>query len=146
MKAPPVAYFDTSVLVKCYVEESGSAQAVVLLRRHGVLTSALAPIEISSALRRHQHQGQLSDREHAWILARFQRERPFWMMMEPDARVLAMAEDLAGSLPVKTLEAVHLASALTFQEETGLRIPFITADRQQHGAAAERKVATLLIE
>jgi predicted nucleic acid-binding protein len=124
---------------------TGQRQAVALLRRHGVLTSVLAPIEISSALGRHRHQGQLSEREHAWILARFQRERPFWMMMEVDARVLARAEDLAGSLPIRTLDVVHLASALTFQEETGLRIPFITADRRQHGAAAERKVATLLV-
>ena len=39
------------------------------------------------------------------------------------------------SRAVKTLEALHLASALVFQAETNLRPPFVTGDTQQRRAA-----------
>ncbi len=45
---------DTSVLVKCYVAEQGTPEALSLTSRHAVLSSALAPIEVTSALRRQE--------------------------------------------------------------------------------------------
>ena len=60
---PAWAYFDTSVLVKCYVAEQGTPEAVNLIGRHGVLSSALAPIEVTSALRRQEATGGLTRRQ-----------------------------------------------------------------------------------
>jgi hypothetical protein len=36
---------------------------------------------------------------------------------------------------VRTLDALHIASALTFQDASGLTIPFITGDATQSDAA-----------
>ena len=38
------AYFDTSVLVKCYVEEPGTPEAMRLIRRHTAPSSASRPL------------------------------------------------------------------------------------------------------
>ncbi|MGH7387624.1 MAG: type II toxin-antitoxin system VapC family toxin, partial [Candidatus Methylomirabilales bacterium] len=56
------AYFDTSVLVKRYVREPGSRRARVLLRRYRFLSSAIAPLEVISALVRRQSAGELTKR------------------------------------------------------------------------------------
>ena len=48
----PWAYFDTSVLVKRYVEEDGAGQSRALLGRHRLLSSAILPVETLAALRR----------------------------------------------------------------------------------------------
>lgn len=129
------AYFDTSVLVKCYVEERGTPEAVSLIGRHAVLSSALAPIELTSALRRQEASGGLTRRQRAHALARSRVDRVHWTLLEVDIHVLARAEALAGIEPVGTLDALHLASALVFQAETNLRPPFITGDAQQRRAA-----------
>ena len=129
------AYFDTSVLVKCYVEEQGTSEAMRLIRRHTVLSSALAPIELTSALRRQEASKALTRRQHEHALQRFQADRAHFTLLEMDSHVLARAEALAGATPIKTLDAVHLASALVFQSETSLRPSFITGDAQQRRAA-----------
>ena len=129
------AYFDTSALVKCYVEEQGTAEAMSLVRRHAVLSSILAPIELTGALRRQQAGGALTRRQRDQVLLRFQADRAQWTLLEMDVHVLARAEALVGAAPVKTLDALHLASALVFQSETSLHPPFITGDVQQRRAA-----------
>ncbi len=43
------SYFDTSVLVKRYVDEDGSTRARAGLRRYRVVTSSIAPLEALSA-------------------------------------------------------------------------------------------------
>ena len=132
---PGWAYFDTSVLVKCYVEEAGTPEAVSLIARHAVLSSALAPIELTGALRRQEAGGGLTRRQREHALLRFRADRAQWTLLELDSHVLARAEALAGTGPVKTLDALHLASALVFQAETNVRPPFITGDAQQRRAA-----------
>ncbi len=53
------AYFDTSVLVKLYVWEDGSAMARTLPRRHRCVVSAIAPVEVVSALHRRAAAGDV---------------------------------------------------------------------------------------
>jgi uncharacterized protein len=49
--------------------------------------------------------------------------------------VIERAEELILSAPVRTLDALHIASALVFQSASGHRLPFITADSRQRDAA-----------
>ena len=129
------AYFDTSVLVKCYVVEHGTVQALGLIGRRTVLSSALAPIELTSALRRQEAGGLLSRRQREHAVARFRTDRAHWTLLEPDSHVLARAQALTETETVRTLDALHLASALVFQAETNLHPPFITGDMQQRRVA-----------
>jgi predicted nucleic acid-binding protein len=141
--ARPWAYFDTSVLVKRYVEEDGAAQARLLLGRHRLLSSAILPGEALAALGRRRDTGDLSEANHAAILGRLQRDRAHWELVDPTRTVLARAEQLAGGRGLRALDALHVASALEFGSSTELRVPFITADRRQR-EAAERSGLTVV--
>ena len=129
------AYFDSSVLVKRYVSEQGSAAARRLLRRYRFLSSAVAPVEVLSLLSRRCAIGELAQRDLAAIQARLDKDRSYWELVEVSEIVLDRAEELVQSTGLKTLDALHIASARTFQAASSLAIPFITADVRQRKAA-----------
>jgi predicted nucleic acid-binding protein len=140
------AYFDTSVIVKRYVQEAGSARARALLRRHRVLTSALAPLEATSGLRRRRDAGDLAARDFTAAVARVRQDRPYWTLVEVSPLVLDRAEDLLARIPVATLDAIHLASALLFESMRKRRVPFVTADVQQRAAADQLALDLVWVE
>lgn len=129
------AYFDTSVLVKRYVKEEGSTAARRLLQRYRFLSSAVAPVEVLSALSRRRTAGELTSRDFLAIRSRLHKDRGYWELVEVDAMVLSQAEELVQKTGLRTLDALHVASALTFQAASGLTIPFVTADARQREAA-----------
>jgi predicted nucleic acid-binding protein len=131
------AYFDTSALIKRYVSERGSSRVVSLLRRHHLLSSAITPVEIVSALSRRKRERELSADDFTTSIRRIQSERAGWELIEIGAAVLDRAEEVVqGSLPIRSLDAIHVASLLFFQSATGGRIPFITGDLRQKASAA----------
>jgi len=137
--AAPLAYFDTSVLVKRYTRERASARARTLLRGYRFLSSAIAPVEAVSALYRRRAAGDLAEGDFTAIMSRFAKDQAYWELIEVSATVLNQAEDLIARTGVRTLDAVHLASAVVFANAAGVplgRIPFVTADAQQRDAAA----------
>lgn len=131
----PWAYFDTSVLVKRYVREPGAARARALLRRYRFLSSAIAPVEVVSTLCRRLAAGELAERDFGAILSRMQHDRPYWELVEVSSLVLSQAEELIQRTMLRTLDAIHVASAMTFQVTSGIRVPFMTADTRQRDAA-----------
>jgi predicted nucleic acid-binding protein len=135
--AAPWAYFDTSVLVKRYVREQGSARARSLLRRHRFLSSAIAPVEAMSALCRRRAAGELSQPNFTAILLRIRADRAYWQLVEVSPLVLGKAEELIQKAALRTMDAIHVASAMVFQSASGMRIPFITGDTRQRNAADE---------
>lgn len=131
------AYFDTSVVVKRYVMEQGSSRARTLLRRHRFLSSAIAPIEMLSGLCRRRATGELDQRDFTAILSRIRKDRAYWELVEVSPLVLGRAEDLLREVTLRTLDAIHVASVLTFQTVSGVPIPFITGDVRQRDAAGQ---------
>jgi predicted nucleic acid-binding protein len=129
------AYFDTSALVKRYVRERGSVQVVSLLRRHDVLTSAITPVEVFSALGRRKRRGELSEKNFSATLSRMKSDRVHWELVEAGEVVLNRAEEIVqGPVPMRSLDAIHLASSAAFQAAAAVRIPFVTADDRQREA------------
>jgi predicted nucleic acid-binding protein len=130
------AYFDTSALIKRYVRERGSTRVVSLLRRHDLLSSAITPVEVMSALSRRRRDRELSEEDFAATLSRVQSERMRWELVEVAGTVLNRAEEIIkGTVPMRALDALHVASLTTFQAAAGIRIPFVTADGRQRDAA-----------
>ena len=140
------AYFDTSILVKRYVKEQGSAAARRLLQRYRFLSSAVIPVEVLSILSRRRTHGELTQRDFVVIRSRLRKDRSYWELAEVGEIVLNQAEELAQKTGVRTLDALHLASVLTFQAASGLAIPFITADVRQRKAAEALGVNLVWIE
>ena len=136
MKRPLVwAYFDTSALVKRYVKEEGSPRVRVLFKRYRFLSSAITPLELVSALCRRRATGELAEKDYRAILSRMEEDRAYWELIEVSPRVLERAEELIQQTALRTLDAIHIASALMFQSAFGIRVPFITGDARQSETA-----------
>ncbi len=134
----PWAYMDTSVLLKRYLQESGAAEARQLLRRYRVVSSAITPVEAISALWRRRVASDVADVDWQAVLSRLTADRAHWEFVDLTTDVLDRAEQVIQRTGVRTLDAVHLASALTIQAANGRRRParFITSDARQRDAAA----------
>jgi uncharacterized protein len=131
------AYFDTSALIKRYVDEAGRRAVLQLLRRHDCVTSALLPAELRSALRRRVFEATLDEGQVPEILKRFATDRAFWTLVEVTSDVLATAETLVATHPLRTLDAIHVASAQLFAARiTESELIFVSADARQTAAAA----------
>ena len=129
------AYFDTSVLVKRYVQEAGSSAVRRLLQRFRFLSSSIMPVEAMSAISRRRVSGDLTPRDFLAIRSRLRKDRDYWELVEAGESVLLQAEELVQKANVRTLDAIHLASAMIFKSESRLTIPFITGDTKQRDAA-----------
>lgn len=139
------AYFDTSAVVKRYVLEPGSLRVRGLLRRHDFLSSAITPLEILSALRRRRQTGELSEKNFTAAIRRVGSDRGRWELIELGAVVLSRAEEVIQQGPMRTLDAIHIASAVVFQAAAGLRIPFVTGDGRQRDAAERMSLEVIWI-
>lgn len=131
------AYFDTSALAKRYVSEPGSVDVRELLRRRDFLSSAITPVELLSGLSRRRRTGDLSEETFTALLRRIQRDRMHWELMEVGRMVVNKAEEIVqGSVSVRALDAIHVASLEIFQTTSGaMQVPFVTGDARQRQAA-----------
>lgn len=131
------AYFDTSALVKRYVDETGRRDVSRLLRLYAVVTSAMTPVELRSAFRRRVADGTIDERRLPGILEQLTADRGSWALVDASREPLAMAETLAATYPLRALDAIHVASAQFFARRIGVSsLLFVTADARQAVAAA----------
>lgn len=125
-------YFDTSALVKRYVDEAGRREVLQLLRRNECVTSAVLPVELRSGLRRRAADGSLEAARLPMILERVAADRPYWTLVEVGTDVLAVAETLVATYPIRTLDAIHVASAQLFAARVSMPgLMFVSADKRQ---------------
>jgi uncharacterized protein len=137
------AYFDTSALVKRYVDEEGRRKVLQLLRRHDCVSSALLPVEFRSALRRRVADSSLDERRVSEILKRFGVDCEFWGLVGVTSEVLRAAEKLVAAHPVRTLDAIHVASAELFAGRLmASKLTFVSAVARQTAVAASVGMAT----
>ena len=141
------AYFDTSALVKRYVNEPGRREVSQLLRRHQLVTSAILPVEVRSAVRRRASEGTLDAARVPEVLRRLSKDRPYWTLVDVGSEVLAAAEALVGTYPLRTLDAIHVASAQLFRSRVMLPdFIFVSGDERQTAAAGAVGLTARLIQ
>jgi len=131
--------------VKRYVREKGSSQARSLLKKHRILTSAIAPTETISALSRRRNVEELTAKHFAETLSRIKADRAYWELVEVSALVLKEADEVILKTDLRTLDAIHLASILTFQHASGIQIPFVTGNTRQREAATHVGLDTVRV-
>jgi predicted nucleic acid-binding protein len=137
------AYFDTSALIKRYVEEPGRREVLTILRKNQCAVSAVLPLEVRSALRRRVAEKTLEARRVPGILNRLAADRAYWTIIEVSREVLATAESLCGTHPLRALDAIHVASAKLFTDRTASQtFTFVSADLQQTKVAETLGIKT----
>jgi len=132
--AGPV-YLDTSALVKLYLPEPGSdALDRRLTGRRDLVVSELAVSEVTSAVGRRRREGRLSDEAGTRLYRRLLEDLDEGTFLRvgvyPDTHRAAERLLLASHLPLRTLDALHLALATQAGAAS-----IVTFDRQL-GAAA----------
>ncbi len=126
------AYFDTSALVKRYVDEPGRREVQQLLRRCNCVTSVILSVELRSALRRRVTERTLDSSQVSEILKRVAADRAYWTVIEVGTGVLSGAEALVPKHPLRTLDAIHVASAQLFASRLSIAdLTFVSADKRQ---------------
>jgi uncharacterized protein len=119
-----VVYLDSSALVKLVVAEPESSALVEFLRgRSERVSSAVALAEVPRALRRAGF-GASERRRSREVMARI-------ALVDVDRRILAAAAALDPPA-LRTLDAVHLATALAVREDLEV---LVTYDRRLAAAA-----------
>ena len=140
-----LAYFDTSALVKNYIREAGSSRVRGLLTRYEFLSSAITPIELQSALQRRHRRREITQRNYNSIVSRLTNDRSYWQLVEVVPQLLTKAEELVKTENVRTLDAIHIASAIIIQESFPTPVPFISADERQLIAAQNSELNVIAI-
>lgn len=129
-------YADTSALIKRYIEEAFSSEFDALLENQALTISRLSIVEIRYALARRRRNREIDAQRESRISAELAADIQAGMLSvsELDARDFTAAYHLIDrltDLPLRTLEALHLAAA-----EQAAATGFATADKHQADAAA----------
>lgn len=126
-----ILYLDASALVKRYVAETGSAEvAAVLDRARAIATAVISRAEVTAALARAVRIGLAPREDAAAALAGFDADWGDLIRLEVNEPVVARAAALAWAQGLRGYDAVHLASALMWQESLGDPVTLATYDRE----------------
>lgn len=107
-------YFDTSALVKHYIEETGSqwVQSLIRSKRTMVLTSSLTRIEGACTFARRHREGVLSEDDLTQVCSVFNYDLAHhYVLTEAEPAILSSAQQLALRYPLRAYDAVQLATA-----------------------------------
>lgn len=115
------AYFDTSLLLKSYVPEEGTPEALEVLRKHGgpFPFSHLLELELRTALRMKHGRGEITARELRGALQALEKDLASGVLVRPDydlKEVFRRAESVSAKHAASTLaqsaDLWHIAAAL----------------------------------
>jgi len=78
-------------------------------------------------------------------LKRIQNDRQTWDLVSLSIEILQSAERIVQQFNVRSLDAIHLATARALQSRLNRPLSFITADAQQKKAASQLDLDVLLL-
>ena len=118
-----------------FAEEKGEAPRVTLAAAEKVTSSRLTLIETRRVVRRAERDGRITAAQSADILAIFAQAASTWAILEITEEVARRAGDAFPSEPVRTLDAIHLASAL-FLRQSFPDLVIVSSDERVSANAA----------
>jgi hypothetical protein len=121
--------------VKRYVDEPGSAHVREILARTPVATSRLSEVEIASALARRWREGTLARRDLDRALVALHTDIRSIAVVELVAEVTQAAIALLARHPLRTGDAVQLASCLDFRRRMTEGVGLLAYDARLNDAA-----------
>ncbi len=136
-------YLDTSALVKLYAQETES----FLVRRQvgrasRVAIARVGYAEARAALARRAREGRTRPAQLRRCVKRLDDDWSRLVVVELDAGLARAAGDLAEQHALRGFDAIHLASALRFEEELGANVTFLAFDAPLAAAARATGLVT----
>jgi predicted nucleic acid-binding protein len=137
-------YLDTSALVKRYVKEPGSDDARAWIRAARIKTTVIITrAEVAAALTRALRMNTISKVDYDFALSKFRSDWIDFQRLSVTERLVARADRLACEFGLRGYDAVHLAAALTWQENLNFPVTLATFDRELADAARQSGLAVL---
>jgi predicted nucleic acid-binding protein len=131
-----IVYLDASALVKRYVAEAGSPEvAALLMRAEAVGTALISRAEVAAALAKALRLKLLPPAEAAAAMQVLSADWEDLVRIQLTEALVARAASLAWEYGLRGYDAVHLASAVLWQEILGESVTVATFDRQLWEAA-----------
>lgn len=129
-------YLDSSALTKNYLNELESAQVAELINSSSpVATSMIAYAEVGAAIARAARDGSIRADAVLALFARLTNDWSLLVGLDVSFKVVQRAAQVAVTYGLRGYDAVHLASALEWQDAIGEQVIFATFDRALHRAA-----------
>jgi predicted nucleic acid-binding protein len=129
-------YAETSAVLRwLFAEEGGEALRATLAAAEKVTSSRLTLIETRRVVRRAEREGRITAAQAADLLATFAQAASTWAILEISEEIARRAEDGFPNEPVRTLDAIHLASAL-FLRQSFPELAIVSVDGRLRGNAA----------
>jgi len=126
-----ILHLDASAAVKRYVTEPGTAEVQQAIEASSMAgTSIISRAEIAAALANAARMGALLPDEAKAASEAFRTEWPDFIRIQITEALVARADGLAWQHGLRGYDAVHLATALTWQEGMGEPVTLATFDRR----------------
>ena len=139
-----ILYFDSSALVKRYVEEQGSSDVLDWMDDSELNGTVLVTrAEVAAAITRAVRRQVVSQEDARQFLELFHKEWRNYTRLPITEALVARADALACEHNLRGYDAVHLAAALTWQELLELPVTLVTYDRELAEAARTLGMAVL---
>lgn len=131
-----ILYLDASALVKRYIAETGSDQVNTWIKDADILaTSLISRTEVVAAFSRAYRMKILTDRNAKNAIMMFRSEWESFPRLPVNEATVARGDTLTWELGLRCYDAIHLASALIWQEVFDTPVTMSTFDRQLWEAA-----------
>lgn len=149
-----IGFLDSSVLVRAYLHDEphhDDAYDLVFARERTLLASELALVECDAAFRRGVRMGRITpatgDALADLLSADLGDDGPITALRSDLGRIVDRAREIVRDHPVRSLDALHLAVAVTDGRRVAgdVGLAFVTADRVQAEAATALGLAAELI-
>ena len=127
-----IAYCDSSVLVRFILEQADALAELTACDQ--LVTSVVTQVECLRAIDNARLRGELSDDELAGLRRAAYARLSGIERVEVSPSILGQAERSFGVV-LKTLDAIHVATAIVWRERRAPDLVFATHDRQQARAA-----------
>ena len=131
-----IIYLDTSALLKQYIQETGSEEVVKLLTSvDSSGTNLLTYVEMASAIARAVRMELVFANEAQSTWKDFLADWELLVRLDISVQITKRAATLAWEHGLRGYDAIHLASALSWQEAIDTPVTLATYDRELWAAA-----------
>lgn len=139
-----ILYLDTSALVKLYVDEDGSDLVKRYVEQASVVSTAkIAFVEARSAFARANREEIISSTSYRQIIDRLHYDWKRYMIVEISDRLIEAAGELVEEFGLRGFDALHFASALFLQQQTGRPVRAACWDVRLWGALRDSGLETV---
>ncbi|MCJ7623111.1 MAG: type II toxin-antitoxin system VapC family toxin [Anaerolineaceae bacterium] len=141
-----ILYLDASALVKRYVAERGSEEVNTWIQEaESVATGLITRVEVAAAISRAERMNLITKDDTAAAIKLFRVEWESLQRLPVTEATVIRGDTLACEIGLRGYDAVHLATALIWQEIIGDGVVIATFDQQLHSAAREVGLGVLPI-